>query len=144
MGFYFMPFTSALVFQRLFFLCNFLEGKDLCFIIVSLLLPVLPQLSCYFHHFKVILLLLVHFSFGFPFCSVVIMFGYLFCCLLVRFFPLDFGPSFYLCVHMPPKSKSFFFSHTYHFVLAVHVLSFVHSMSWMCLLSFPLQSGDSS
>lgn len=109
MGFYFMPFTSALVFQRLFFLCNFLEGKDLCFIIVSLLLPVLPQLSCYFHHFKVILLLLVHFSFGFPFCSVVIMFGYLFCCLLVRFFPLDFGPSFYLCVHMPPKSKSFFF-----------------------------------
>lgn len=54
------------------FLCFFSGGveEDLCFIMVSLLLSVLPQLSCYFPHFKVIALLLVQFCLGFP-CFVV-------------------------------------------------------------------------
>lgn len=115
---------------------------------VFLQLPARSQLSCYFHHFKVIALLLAHFPFGFP-CFIVCWWclAATVCCLLVGFISSDLGQSSYLHVHVPPKSRSFiylFFSHADHFGVVEHVFSFVLTMSWMCFLSFPPQSGNSS
>lgn len=59
----YLPLSSSIFFLDFF-------GKDLCFIMLSFLLPAPPPLGCHFHHFKVIALLLVHFGFGFPYFVV--------------------------------------------------------------------------
>lgn len=117
MGFSFMPFIPALVFEGFVFLSSFwifFWGKrstSLRFFFYSLLAlslaAILTMLRSLLSHYP--------FSLWFPlFHSVVILTGYLlFCCPLVGFSPLDFGQSFYLYVHVPAKSRCFslFFQH---------------------------------
>lgn len=111
-GLLFYAFHICPCLPESFFLMYFLGVKDLCFIIVSLLLPVLPQLSCYFHHFKVILLLLVHFCFGFP-CFVVwwlCLATYSAACLLDSFPWILVSPSTYVYACLLNQKVLFIFS----------------------------------